>query len=253
MVRVGASTRGDPAEIVILTVIPAELEAARRVLQIDSSSREKDADGTVYFRGRVRSHLAARDYAIALTCLGGAGNPGAAAATSVAIARYHPRAVLLMGIAAGVRDKVRIGEVVLSDRVVAYEPAALIRSAAGTREQPRPEIDRAPHTMIQDVVSYRAEPSRNAGSCRSRTAGSVSMARPGEASWSMPSEPEARAASDVPSTRRPAWMLFMQPIALHRMHQAWGLGGDLRKLWRDARARHPVVRALIRRYSLFVR
>ncbi|HEX7843352.1 MAG TPA: AAA family ATPase [Kofleriaceae bacterium] len=144
----------------ILTVIPAELEAARRVLQIDDGSREKAPDGTVYFRGVVRSERAGKDYAIALTCIGGAGNPGAAAATAGAIARYRPRAVLLMGIAAGIRDKIRIGEVVLSDRVVAYEPAALIRSASGMVVQPRPEIDRAPHTMIQDVVSYRAEAAR---------------------------------------------------------------------------------------------
>jgi nucleoside phosphorylase len=152
--------RGQPVEVVILTVIQAELDAARRVLQIEDASREKDPDGTVYYRGAVHSALADRDYAIALTCIGGAGNPGAAAATTGAIAKYHPRAVLLMGIAAGVRDKIRIGEVVLSDRVVAYEPAALIRSASGTKEQPRPEIDRAPHTMIQDVVNYQASPAR---------------------------------------------------------------------------------------------
>ncbi len=65
-----------------------------------------------------------------------------------------------MGIAAGIRDKVQIGEVVLSDRVVAYEPAALLRTARGTKELPRPEIDRAPHTMIQDVVSYRPDSAR---------------------------------------------------------------------------------------------
>lgn len=161
MARVGAVRRqAGPVDIVILTVIPPELEAARRALQIDDLGREKDSDGTVYFHGSVRSTLADRDYAVALGCIGGAGNPGAAAATAGAIARYHPRAVLLMGIAAGIRDKVRIGEVVLSDRVVAYEPAALIRSASGAHQQPRPEIDRAPHTMIQDVVSYRPEPPR---------------------------------------------------------------------------------------------
>lgn len=161
MARVGAvRTQAEPVDIVILTVIPPELEAARRALEIDDLGREKDSDGTVYFRGSVQSRLADRDYAVALGCIGGAGNPGAAAATAGAIARYHPRAVLLMGIAAGIRDKVRIGEVVLSERVVAYEPAVLIRTASGAKEQPRPEIDRAPHTMIQDVVSYRPEPQR---------------------------------------------------------------------------------------------
>jgi hypothetical protein len=49
--------------------------------------------------------------------------------------------------------------------VVAYEPAALIRSASGTKEQPRPEIERIPHAMNQDVVTYRAEPS---ATCRPR-------------------------------------------------------------------------------------
>ncbi len=158
----GASVReqGERVDVVILTVISAEFEAARRVLQIDDGSREKDLDGTVYFRGAVPSELAKRDYAIALTCISGAGNPGAAAATAAAIARYHPRAVFLMGIAAGIRDKVQIGEVVLSDRVVAYEPAALLRTARGTKEHPRPEIDRAPHAMIQDVVSYRPDSAR---------------------------------------------------------------------------------------------
>lgn len=155
-----AQVQDEVVDVVILTVIPAELEAARRVLQLDNDSREKDPDGTVYFRGAVRSELARRDYAIVLTCIGSAGNSGAAAAASTAIAKYHPRAVLLMGIAAGIRDKLQIGEVVLSDRVVAYEPAALVSSADGTEVQPRPEIDRAPHTMIQDVMSYRSDPAR---------------------------------------------------------------------------------------------
>src|ERR1041384_4696163 len=161
MPRAGsAREHGGPVEIVILTVLPAELEAVRRVLQIATTSCEWSEDHTAYFCGVVRSEQTGRDYGVALTCIGNASNPSAAVATANAIARYHPRALFLVGIAAGIRDKVRIGEVVLSDRVVAYEPAALVRSASGATIQPRPEIDRTPHTMIQDVVSYRAEPAR---------------------------------------------------------------------------------------------
>jgi nucleoside phosphorylase len=179
MAREGATQeRGQQVDIVVLTVIPAEFEAARRVLQIDDRSREKDRDGTVYFQGTVRSELIGRDYGVALTCIGSAGNPGAAAATAGAIAKYRPRAVLLMGIAAGLRDKIRIGEVVLSDRVVAYEPAALVRSTSGTKIQPRPEIDRAPHAMIQDVVSYRADSAR-LRSAFQRAGGVIPMAQVG--------------------------------------------------------------------------
>lgn len=59
--------------------------------------------------------------------------------------------------AQGEQVEVVIGDVVLSDRVIAYEPAALVRTASGTQEQPRPEIDRAPHAMLQDVASYPPE------------------------------------------------------------------------------------------------
>lgn len=164
MVRPGmersAGERNAAVDVVVLTVIPVELEAARRVLQLGDDARSKAADGTVYFQGAVRSERGHRDYSVALSCIGGAGNPGAAAAATSAIVAYRPRAVLLMGIAAGMRDKVRIGEVVLSDRVVDYEPAALTRSARGARIEPRPEIDRTPHAMIPDAVSYRPEPTR---------------------------------------------------------------------------------------------
>jgi hypothetical protein len=52
MARVGSvRNQGEPVAVVILTVIPAELEAARRVLRIDidDGSREKDHDGDHQF------------------------------------------------------------------------------------------------------------------------------------------------------------------------------------------------------------
>lgn len=148
------------------------------MLELGDQDRERDPDGTIYFRGAVRSHLIGRSYSAALTCIGGAGNPGAAAAAAGAIARYRPRALLLVGIAAGLRDKIRIGEVVLSDRVVAYEPAALVRSASGAQEQPRPEIDRAPHAMLQAVASYRPDAARLRAAFE-RAGGSVPIAPAG--------------------------------------------------------------------------
>jgi nucleoside phosphorylase len=145
------------ADVAVLTVIPDELEAARAALSIPDSARIKDADGTVYFHGQLYSELRLRPYEVVLGCIGAAGNPGAAAAAQAMLVRYRPKSLFLLGIAAGIRDKVRIGDVVLSDRVVAYEPAALVRGASGeTKLQPRPEIDRTSHAMNQDVVSYRA-------------------------------------------------------------------------------------------------
>ena len=45
------------ADVAVLTVIPAELDAARDALGVDGRARKKDADGSVYFHGRVRSEL----------------------------------------------------------------------------------------------------------------------------------------------------------------------------------------------------
>jgi len=157
-----AGGNGERADVIVLTVIPAELAAARDALGIpEQGARTKDNDGTVYFHGAVRSALTSGPLRVVLACIGEAGNASAARAAASAIATWKPRAVLLMGIAAGIRGKVRIGEVVLSERVVAYEPAALVRDADGTRrEEPRPAIERLPHAMAQDVMAYRPDTKR---------------------------------------------------------------------------------------------
>lgn len=146
-------------DVLVLTVIQPELDAALGALGIAEGSRTT-IDNMVYYQGYIQSERMGRDYHVVVTCIGSAGNPRAAAATAAAIAAQRPRAVLLMGIAAGVRDKIRIGEVVLAERVVAYEPAALLRDKDGAREQPRPEIDRPELGMLQGAVAYRSPPDR---------------------------------------------------------------------------------------------
>jgi nucleoside phosphorylase len=159
------AAEGGPAgyravDVAILTVIPVELEAVCLALGIGDAVPTKADDGTNDFYATVRSEFAFRDYRVVLACIGGAGNPGAAVVAASLIARHRPRVLLLMGIAAGVRGKIRIGDVVLSDRVVAYEPAALVRAGGDSAMQPRPEIDRAPYGILQDVMAYRADPER---------------------------------------------------------------------------------------------
>src|SRR5258708_31000267 len=118
-------------DLVVLTVIPEELKWACKALGIRDTrkTRAKTNSGTVYLIGAVRARRTRRDYSVALGCIGSAGNYNSAAATSEAISEYHPRVVLLMGIAAGIRGNVKIGDVVLSERVVAYESSAAIKEA----------------------------------------------------------------------------------------------------------------------------
>lgn len=148
------------AEIAILTVIPDELNAARKAININLEQRVKMLDGTVCYHGTIPTKLLNSSYRIVLTCIGGAGNSGAAATTMDVINHYKPLVVFLVGIAAGIRGKVRIGQVVFSERVVAYEPAALVADDAGHRVESRPEIERVAHSILQDLVTYVPEPKR---------------------------------------------------------------------------------------------
>ncbi|WAM24885.1 protein kinase domain-containing protein [Myxococcus sp. NMCA1] len=149
-------------DVAIVTVIQPELFAVLETLDIPESQREKDARGTVYFRGSLRSQITRRDYRLVVTCIGGPGNYDASAAAYDVIAHHRPRVLILMGIAAGIEGKVQIGDVVLSERVVAYEPGAIVSPGDGGAStfEHRPEIDRLPHSMNQDVITYRPDSSR---------------------------------------------------------------------------------------------
>lgn len=145
---------GTVADIGILTVIAPELDAVRRALGLRREPKER-ANDTVYWRGTVTSALQRRNHSVVLAAIGTAGNARAAAVATQMIAKYSPRVVFLVGIAAGMRGKVKIGEVVLPDRVVGYESAALV--TGGKRKgtvQPRPEISEISHGNQQDIVNY---------------------------------------------------------------------------------------------------
>src|SRR4051812_45903700 len=116
----------EPVDIGILTVIAPEFDAAREALGDLKRMPKERFNDPIYYRGTVHSELCGRDYTVVLAAIDTAGNSDAAAFTAQLIERCHPRVVLLMGIAAGFRGKVRIGEVVFSERVVAYEKAALV-------------------------------------------------------------------------------------------------------------------------------
>lgn len=150
----------EPVDIGILTVIPPELAAAKEALGLRASVK-RDVNDTIYWHGVVRSELRGCDYSVVLAGIGWAGNPSASALATQMIERFKPGVVLLMGIAAGMRGKVRIGDVVLSERVVAYEPAALNVGKDGTREvQNRPDITRVSHGLQQDVLHYQPDTKR---------------------------------------------------------------------------------------------
>ncbi|MDI5530659.1 purine phosphorylase, partial [Salmonella enterica subsp. enterica serovar Cerro] len=86
-----------------------------------------------------------------LACFAGAGNVDAASVTSMLLGELRPANVMMLGIAAGLRDKCALGEVVIAERVVAYEGAAFLEEG---RVENRPEISRLSMRVRQDVSSY---------------------------------------------------------------------------------------------------
>ncbi len=151
------------ADVGVLTVIRPECHAALRALRIPLRSpdhRIKEQNGTIYWLGRVRSMLLRRDYTIVVGMVGRAGNPSCASAATELIHRWNPSIVLLMGIAAGVRSRVKIGEVVISAQVWAYEPAEVRREADQSILIPRPDSVPLSHRVEQDICAYDEDPNR---------------------------------------------------------------------------------------------
>lgn len=138
------------AHVAVLTVIPAELSAVRRALQLSNIPLKVD-NGTNYWFGKIASQIGCGELTVVLGCIAAPGNPDCAAAATEMLALFHPQVILLVGIAAGIRDKVRIGNVVLSDRVFAYEPSSV--EADGVTIA-RPESVRTSHSIEQDVAAY---------------------------------------------------------------------------------------------------
>ncbi|WP_333153337.1 phosphorylase family protein [Microcoleus sp. B9-D4] len=147
-------------DIAILTVIPQELAAAKAALGIQdiSNNRTRTQDSqTIYLHGELFSERTNRTYRLALGCIGTAGNYNSSQAATEVIQAHDPKLLVLVGIAAGIKGKAKLGEVVFSERVLGYESAALRQLENGTHTiQPRPDMLSVPNGIQQDVIFYLA-------------------------------------------------------------------------------------------------
>lgn len=151
--EIEASVHAQPIEILFLTALPVELEATLLALGIPEQSPRKTQKGFNYWRTTL-TEINTR--AVAVACFGAAGNVDAAAITAILAIELQPKIVIMIGIAAGLRGKCKLGEVVISDRIVAYESAALIKEQGVSQTSPRPDTYRTPPALQQDVVAYLA-------------------------------------------------------------------------------------------------
>lgn len=122
---------------VILTALPVEYLAVRQHL---TNLQEETHKGTIYERGIFTAQ--GRDWDVGIVEIG-AGNVGAASEAERSIAYFNPDVILFVGVAGGIKD-VRLGDVVASTKVYAYESGK-----AEATFKPRPEIGLAAYGLEQ--------------------------------------------------------------------------------------------------------
>lgn len=126
-------------DVGIVAVLPLfELSAAQRVFDIpeqERATRFSPGRGPRYWLRHIRDKNG-NDLTVAITFVGEQGNSLTAAVATELILHLHPRLLILTGTAAGIRGKVKLGDVVPSGLVIDYEGAKL--TEVGTR----PRFDR---------------------------------------------------------------------------------------------------------------
>lgn len=114
---------------------------------------KKTISGSIYYEKLLAKTRFRPELRLVITCIGHAGNYDSSSATTEIIHKYHPKFLVLSGIAAGIKSKVKIGDVVISQGVWGYESAAL---ESGGRVLPRPDGGRITHSTSQDLSRYLA-------------------------------------------------------------------------------------------------
>ena len=124
--------------VVVLTALDVEYQAVRRHVKAERIFRH--SAGTLFETGVV---VGTRNV-IALTRTG-PGNTTTALITERAIAMFRPKALLFVGVAGALRNKVRLGDVVVSSKVYAFHGGKV----EGLEFLPRPQVWQAPHILDQ--------------------------------------------------------------------------------------------------------
>lgn len=141
-------------DLFILSVIPVELAGLAQIFNLDL----KDGEKQVLESGLIvhNQHYATGTHKISIgfSLINDAGNPITAAVVTEVIKSLQPDCLCLLGIAAGMRDKTKIGEVILSDSILHYEKGSLIEN---NTFNPRPSIVSIPFSckqMLGTLISH---------------------------------------------------------------------------------------------------
>ena len=154
------------AHVVIVTALALERDAVLRRLPDPLRIVTKNR---VFYHAEI-SAKNGQIYRVVLLSLTGMGNVSAAVATTQAIDVWNPDAIVLTGITGAVKDKDKrsLGDLIIAEQVVAYEPGKHTKSGL----QRRFEVYRPTHELLlvarelsttwtSSIVVPRPDKSRN--------------------------------------------------------------------------------------------
>ncbi len=133
----------------VITALPdVELPAVLKAFDIDPSKKEDEIkSGYRYWYSSFKPSKCQDRIRVVITSIGGSGNIASNDATIALIQNYNPGLLLFVGIAAGLRSKVKLLDVVISEKVIGYESVKLTKG----KMQLRPQIEHPPYEILQDV------------------------------------------------------------------------------------------------------
>jgi nucleoside phosphorylase len=142
------------ADYAIVTALPDELTAVLTIFGANEEVSGGSSDIRTYYRARVRC-VDGGDQIIVCVCANSMGQHAALSVTGDAIRAWHPRHLLLVGIAGGVAPrKVNFGDVVVPHVIHCYEPSKLKDHDTEDRSQhffPSAQLETQAQDMAQEV------------------------------------------------------------------------------------------------------
>ena len=134
---------------VILAALPVEYLAVRK--HLTDLKEEMHPQGTIYEQGTFVTDTQTWDVGIAEV---GAGNAGAAVEAERAIAHFNPNFLLFVGIAGGINDDVKVGDVVAATKVYGHESGKVGKDKVGEQMfATRPAVGQSTYAVVQQARS----------------------------------------------------------------------------------------------------
>jgi nucleoside phosphorylase len=144
-----ADFRRTKVDAAIVSVTSVELSALMKVFRVSSHKPSRQQRHRRYYETTVWSDQLKRNLAVVVTAVTKPLNVQAVRAVGELLDIYEPDAAFLVGIAAGARDKLALGDVVIPQGVHYYEPTRLTDRG----DLPRPQYFDV-HEELQRSVFY---------------------------------------------------------------------------------------------------